>query len=176
MWAIENQKSKIKNDFRSAFISGPFLSLITRCRALHHRHPSRPAPILVSRAQGVQGFVSLDSTIAFLDNFATPDGPALLPLSPLGTASGISSFSGLFSGTCGKTGGRGYMSGRIVFLVNSQPFSEASARHPTPDARSPKPRARSPTQHSELGTLNWLTNLQTYNLQLTTVFPQVTWA
>jgi hypothetical protein len=90
----------------------------------------------------VQGIVSLDSTIAFLDNLATPDGPALLPLSPLGTASGISSFSGYFSGTCGKTGGRGYMSGRIVFLVNSQPLSEVSARSPAPDARRPTPEAR----------------------------------
>jgi hypothetical protein len=87
----------------------------------------------------VQGIVSLDFTIKFLDYLATPDGPALLPLSPLGTASGISSFSGHFSGTCGKTGGRGYMSGRIVFLVNSQPLSEVLARSPAPEARSPKP-------------------------------------
>jgi len=98
----------------------------------------------------VQGTVSLDSTIAFLDNLATPDGPALLPLSPLGTASGISSFSGLFSGTCGKTGGG----------VGASGNSELS------------------TRNSALGTRNseLVYQLATYNVQLAAVFPQVTWA
>jgi hypothetical protein len=104
----------------------------TACPASH----TGPCKIhILSLHACVQGIVSLDSTIEFLDNLATPDGPALLPLSPLGSASGISSFSGHFSGTCGKTGGGEYMSGRIVFLGNSQPLSEVSARSPAPETR-----------------------------------------
>jgi hypothetical protein len=77
--------------------------------------------------------------------------------SPSFPVCGISRFSSLFSGTCGKTGGRGR---RFIFLDDFRADSAARA------------------QISALGTRNseLVYQLATFNLQLTTVFSQVTWA